>query len=308
MLTREQALKCLGFEHPLTYETKTRQGATTRILVEATVDYLLGRSVLIVGCDQTACRRLRGICEKYAQTIQALCVGMETGSLRTMTHAEFSPGTFPKDLRIYTDHFQVGGDLRVLGPFGEIRTAKIRNGKVETYDYDGNFLLLLTPDGLAHFETAWHCHPFTARDLDKQRWTIPDPVESSSSFQAPCRLKADGPIFTGSKTAPKAVDDRPTKRGDRILLTDQPKPDRDGIYIVVKKDYQGDTWVKSQESVEKGSMVYIHSGWKNEQTLWQFDGTDWLEVQSADRRQVEMAKETKERTIDEIFTALEDDE
>jgi hypothetical protein len=162
--TRKEALKALGLKHPLVYEqavhasstTKPLRhtGWTTRMLVEAVCDLSNEQGICLVAPNQA-------MLDEYQSVVLDYCdqLGIDIDDVEwiiTAKEADFVTA-FDKDkqfvndtemnaYRVYYDHWRGSADVRTMGPYGEIRTVHRRS--LRAFDYDGDFLLTLTWEGL----------------------------------------------------------------------------------------------------------------------------------------------------------------
>jgi len=284
--TRAEALKLLGLEHPLDYEAKvlasildgdppTRTGWTTRLCLEAAVDVLNTRIVMMVAYDNAVLEAMMQVVRQYVTRMNGLHAGYILGALGPAFHAKHGQDEVVHDdggnpVVVYQDHWirlkNIGSseDHRLLGPFGEIREVRRNHGgRLTAHDYDGNYLMDLTEDGLQEL-------------LEDHRWRIrvigPEAAKTrpgasafgpSSSTIRGVRVRADGPISTRNLMAPRVVDGGRLSAGDHVLVVGQRDPKDDGIYVVGNPGGDGrtvgGTWsrVKGPPS---GTPVMVHEG------------------------------------------------
>jgi len=300
-ITRKRALSMLGLQHPLEHEALVLAprrglssellgvGNTTRMLVEAAADVWQKRSVLLVAVDQATAVDLGVQLRQFTTRLgfpfrEGKDHKIEMMSLLQYDHEGGPEGPFWRrkgiDYCVYVDHGALPATGRLTGPHGEIRTAWIRaDGTVRALDYDGEFLYLTDEEGI---EQLRKLNPYRIQakreKVSRIHAGVPGFAGTGVTYIGPCCAKAEGPIFTGPGLAPETVDGHKTVVGDRVLLTGQPKPERDGIYIVAAKTWKGDTWTKAKDDTQVGVTTIITDGRRHANTTWVYDSVGWLQI------------------------------
>lgn len=181
-----------------------------------------------------------------------------------------------------------------LGPFNDItQVIRMPDGSLLAYDAKNHFVVELEEDGLEQLQELLHIQ---VTDLSREAPQLPPgyqtirpvgapiagyvpSVVGGSNFHAPVRAKTTDIVFLKGGLSPKIVDDVRLRRGDTVLVTEQPDHTHNGIYEVWKEDYRGQTWLRSGVPTA-GQMVMVAEGTCHESTIWVYDDSveTWIQV------------------------------
>jgi len=162
-----------------------------------------------------------------------------------------------------------------LGPYAEITTAReSTDGGWAAFDAEGNYLLDL--EGLDQLV-----------DLGLTV-VVQGPlaeIESADHHAEPARVLIDKPTHTRNKQAPLEVDGITLEVGDRVLVVNQPDPDKNGVYVVGSSGndgWSGGTWMKSQADT-RGHLVKVETGLRHRDGIWyNYMNGAWQKVETSE--------------------------
>lgn len=302
MPSRAEALRILGFDHPLDYEARTLSnlppgdppritGWTTRLCVEAALDVRDAKIVMLVTRSSHELDQMLSRVREYVTKLKGSHAGRLLGAIEpafTRIHgaSEVVHDDGGNPVVVYQDNWRPDGsggwkDVRLIGPFGEIREVRLNfGGRITAHDYDGNYLMDLEQDGLQELRKD---HRFRISVIGpeeaKERPGASAFGPKSGTDIRSVRVRADGPISTKNRMAPAVVDGIRLEAGDYVLVVGQREPRSNGIYVVGRPGgdgrQSGGTWNRVSSPPTGTSVMVLEGSQYAGTVVVRTDGPQW---------------------------------